>query len=102
MLEKIDKVVIGLIVGLALPMILYYVFYAESIKAYADIYFITKSGEIKMALPAALPVLLTRIIFPNALIFFLFIWLNRLKVAKGLLIITAVLTAFLVILEVAY
>jgi hypothetical protein len=102
MLEKLNKLYIGVIVGFALPIILFLIFYLDFFVEFWDAVYQTKSGEFHRALPAALPVLLTRIIFPNALIFFFCTWKNLLKAAKGLLITTAALTGILVIIEFAF
>lgn len=104
MWEKIDKLYLGIIVGLLLPIILFFAFYSADVMKLVneDPEFVTKSGEIKKVLPAALPALLTRVVFPNAIIFFLLIWQNRLKISKGILIVTAILTGILTILELAY
>ena len=47
----------------------------------------------------SLPLLLTRCIFPNAVLFFLLIWQNLNLAAKGILISTAILTGMLVIMN---
>ncbi len=94
MWEKINKLYIGLIIGTVLPAIFYMIFIYPKMQHFS--YF---EGYYQKMLLKFLPVFLSRCIFPNALLFFLFTWKNLLSVAKGLLISTAVLTGALLIIH---
>ena len=94
MQQKIDKLYIGVILGIIIPSIFYMIFYYAKIRHLT--YFQGSSREFLMIV---LPIILTRCIFPNAILFFIFIWRNMFSVAKGLLITTALLTAILVIIN---
>jgi len=94
MMRKLDNVLAGIIIGLVLPAIIYMIFIMPKLSHYRfmDNYF--SSLIIK-----SLPLFLTRCIFPNALLFFLLIWRNYNKIARGILIITAILTAILLVIN---
>ena len=96
MMQKLNNFTVGIIVGVILPVILYLLFIMPKMShfAFMDEYY--RKMMIKF-----LPLFLTRCIFPNALLFFLLIWRNQLKIAKGILISTAVLTGALVIINFA-
>lgn len=94
MWEKINKVYIGLIIGVLLPILIYLIFIYPKMQHFS--YF---EGYYEKMILKALPLFLSRCIFPNALVFFFFTWKNQLSVAKGLLISTAVLTGVLIIIN---
>jgi hypothetical protein len=94
MQKKFNTLFTGIVIGTLLPIIFYYIFVMPTMRKYqfiADQY-----GEFMVKM---LPIFLSRCIFPNALIFFLLLWLNQAKAAKGLLITTAVMTALLLIIN---
>lgn len=93
-MRKFNNLVTGLIIGVALPVILYLIFVMPKMSHFEFIDEYYKKMIVKF-----LPLFLTRCIFPNALIFFLLIWKNQMKIAKGLLISTAVLTGILVLIN---
>ncbi len=94
MLRKLDTMLAGILVGLIIPAIFYFIFIHPKLSRYSflDEYY------AKM-LVKLLPILLSRCIFPNALVFFLLLWRNQTNIARGILIITAVLTGVLVIMN---
>jgi hypothetical protein len=95
MLQKLNTVFAGIIIGIIIPAALYFIFIMPKMSNYSvigDIYF--REMVIKF-----LPLFLSRCIFPNALLFFLLIWRNQIRIAKGLLISTGVLTAILLFIS---
>jgi hypothetical protein len=90
MLQKFNTVLTGIIIGVILPSVLYYFFVIPTMHHYVFIGHLY--GEFVLKL---LPVFLSRCIFPNALLFFLLLWADQEKVAKGILISSAVMTAVL-------
>ncbi len=94
MLKKIDTLLVGIITGVLLPAILYFILIHPRMKTYALL-----NGYYYELLLKSLPLLLTRCIFPNAVLFFLLIWQNLNLAAKGILISTAILTGMLVIMN---
>jgi hypothetical protein len=79
---KIDNLWIGLLIGALAPVLTFYLIYILGFPSLG----ITLSEFI------ALSELLTRVlslaIIPNVAIFFLFIWINKLSSARGVLVAT--------------
>ena len=78
MLQKIDKQWIGLVIGLILPAITFFLIYLfaypkHSLVTYYEM--ITAKRFFSQILSLA--------VIPNAGVFFLFIWANKLSAAKG-------------------
>ncbi len=94
MMQKLNNLVVGLIIGVILPVILYMLLVMPKMSHYEFIDEYYRKMMVKL-----LPLFLTRCIFPNALLFFLLMWKNQLKIAKGILISTAVLTGILVLIN---
>jgi hypothetical protein len=94
MIKKIDTVAAGIIIGIIVPMIFYYFFVMPDMKKYRFL------GELYMQMVVKmLPLFLSRCIFPNALLFFMLLWTNKPNAAKGMLIITAIATSILMIIN---
>lgn len=96
-LRRKDNFWIGFVLGIALPLALYPIIRPLDPQNFD---FIAK--EYQISLINLLPMLLSRCIFPNALIFFLFIWGNFNKTAKGILISTMGLVGILVIIQIVF
>jgi hypothetical protein len=94
MIKKFDTIVTGIIIGIIVPVIFYYFFVMPGIKQYRFLGDLYLQMVVKM-----LPMFLSRCIFPNALLFFILLWTNKANAAKGVLIITAILTAILMIIN---
>ncbi|MBA7543567.1 hypothetical protein ES705_35898 [subsurface metagenome] len=93
-LQKLNTLLVGIVVGVALPVILYFVFVMPKMSHLSFI------GEYYGRMMVKfLPLFLSRCIFPNALLFFLLIWKNQMQIAKGVLISTGVLTAGLLFIS---
>lgn len=86
MLQKIDKQWIGLVLGLILPAITFFLIYffaypKHSLISYYEM--ITAKRFFSQILSLA--------VIPHAGVFFLFIWLNKLSAAKGTLAATIIM-----------
>lgn len=80
MLQKIDKQWIGLVIGLVLPAITFFTIYIfaypkDSLVSYYEM--VSANRFFSQILSLA--------VIPNAGVFFLFIWGNKLSAAKGAL-----------------
>ena len=93
-LKRIDNFWIGIVLGIAIPLALYPIVRPLDPENFA---FISKAYHITII--KLLPLLLSRCVFPNALIFFIFIWVNYDKAAKGILYSTIGIVAILFILR---
>jgi hypothetical protein len=94
MMQKLNNLFLGIFIGILIPVILYIVIVYPKMSHFKFLDSYYRQTMIKL-----LPILLTRCIFPNAIVFFLLIWRNQLKIAKGILISTAVLTGALVLIN---
>ncbi len=96
-LRKYDSFWIGLIAGIALPLILYPILRPLDPENFN---FITT--EYRKTILKMLPMLLSRCVFPNALLFFIFIWSGFEKTAKGVLYSTVGIVGILIILQIVF
>lgn len=94
MLRRFDTVPAGIILGTIVPAILYFILVYPDVKTYRML-----DGYYGLLLRQVLPMLLSRCLLPNALLFFFLLWRNQTNMAKGILIITAIVTVALVLLN---
>lgn len=94
-LRRFDNFWVGLVVGLAMPIALYPIMRPFNPDNFAFIGSVYKLTLIKL-----LPLLFSRCIFPNALLFFIFIGVNFDRAAKGVLYSTISLVGILVIIQI--
>lgn len=83
MLQKIDKQWIGLAIGLILPSITFFLIYFFAYPKHS----LVSYYEMIMA-KRFFSQILSLAVIPNAGVFFLFIWANKLSAAKGALAAT--------------
>jgi hypothetical protein len=95
MLQKLNSVVAGIIAGVILPAILYFIFVMPKMNHFS----IVGPAYFREIVVKFLPIFLSRCIFPNALLFFILLWRNQNEIAKGILISTGVLTSILLIIS---
>ncbi|QQS50368.1 MAG: hypothetical protein IPM71_12365 [Bacteroidota bacterium] len=93
-LRRYDYFWLGIALGLLIPLLLYPILRPLDPKNLGFIAVDQKQIVLKM-----LPMLLSRCIFPNALIFFLFIWNDMNLLAKGVLYSTLFLTGALILIQ---
>jgi hypothetical protein len=91
MRSTFDSWIVGLLVGLIVPVIAIVVFYYSSFTTVPFSYFIMYSKQIHV-----LPKLIAVGAIPNLGLFFLFMWRNHLVSARGVILATFVL-AFIVL-----
>jgi hypothetical protein len=96
-LRKYDRLWIGISLGLLLPLALYPLIRPLDPENFAFI-----SVDYHKAMLKLLPMLLSRCVFPNALLFFLLIWIRFDKTARGVLYSTVGLTAILILIQIIY
>jgi hypothetical protein len=94
MLKKLDTLLAGIIIGIVVPAIIFYFFVLPTMQHYRFLGDLYLQMIVKM-----LPMFLSRCIFPNALLFFLFLWADKAEAAKGILIVTGVATAILLFIS---
>jgi uncharacterized membrane protein SpoIIM required for sporulation len=86
MLQKIDKQWIGLVIGLIIPAITFLLIYFFAYPKHS----LVSYYEMIMA-RRFFSQILSLAVIPNAGVFFLFIWANKLSAAKGVLAATFLL-----------
>lgn len=79
-LKKLDKFLIGFILGLIIPLVLFYIF-----KPLNSENFVFMKIYYRQAMMKIVPMLLSRCVIPNAFLFFIFIWSSYDRAAKGIL-----------------
>jgi hypothetical protein len=82
---KFDRLITGIISGLALPFIVGFIIYAFSANDLSIREFVSKLVDSKVITHS-----ISLCVFPNLLIFLGFNWLDMLKATKGVLSITIV------------
>jgi predicted Na+-dependent transporter len=97
MIKKINTVVSGVLTGLVIPILFYMVFYFAKFK---NLNFISYYKQVYLG--TLLPLLISRCILPNLLLFFIFSWVNWEKAAKGVFIATLGLTIILFALKLIF
>ena len=97
MTKKINTIVSGVLIGLVIPILFYMVFYYAKFK---NLDFISYYKQIYLG--TLLPLLISRCILPNLLLFFIFNWVNWEKAAKGIFIATLGLTIILFALKLIF
>lgn len=85
--KKFDTLFTGIISGLVLPVIVYFILYYAQIQ---DIRFTLFSHNLVIA--NIIPVIISHCVLPDLLLFFAFNGLNWMKAAKGVLATTVALT----------
>lgn len=93
-LREKDNFWIGFILGLVLPLAIYPFVRPTNPQNFSFIADTYRHTMLKL-----LPMLLSRCIFPNALLFFIFIWGNFNLAAKGILYVSIGLVVILIFIE---
>lgn len=93
--SKLDSIWLGLIVGIAAPVVAFMMFYYSSFTKVSFEYFIRYSLRI-----GALINIMTVSLIPNFLIFALFIWRKHYTSAKGIVVASAAFTVLLIAVKV--
>ncbi len=96
-LKKYDTLTTGIISGLVMPVIVYFILYYAEIQ---DVRFTIFSNHLVIA--NIIPVIISHCILPNLLLFFAFNGLNWLQASKGVLGTTVVLTIAIFAIKLIY
>lgn len=88
--KKYDTLATGIIAGIILPVIVYFILYFAKVQ---DIRFTLFSHHLVIG--NIIPIIISHCILPNLLLFFLFNGLDWLQAAKGVLGTTVVLTVII-------
>lgn len=86
-ISKFDSLAVGIIIGLLIPVISFFIFYHVTLKPYARNEYLFEA----IVKGAMLGKILSLCIIPNLVPFFIFIWLNFLRTTRGVLSITVFL-----------
>lgn len=89
-LGKLNTLTTGIISGVVLPLIVYFILYYAKVQ---DVRFTLFSN--KLVFGNIIPVIISHCILPNLLLFFLFNNIGWLQASKGILGTTVVLTLFI-------
>lgn len=97
MFKRINTIVFGIITGIIVPCIFYFiVFYSK----FHNLSFTNFHREIYLG--KLIPLIISRCILPNLVLFFIFNWLNWQKATKGVFISTLALTVILFTLKLIF
>jgi len=91
-----NKMIFGVIGGLLLPFVISFFYYKAAFDQYSFNEFFQKAVELGVHTE-----LLSLSVIPNLLLFFIFVWSNRLYHARGVLLATFVYAFFMMALKFA-
>jgi hypothetical protein len=94
--KKWNTLKLGFLLGVAWPLLVMTGFYFWKFEAMDFHYFWDKLFELKIFTK-----FISICVYPNLLLFFIFIWKNRLRSARGVLLATIVLAFFVMIFKFA-
>ena len=95
--KKINTLTAGIILGVIVPILFYFIlFYSK----FNNLKFANFHSDIFLG--KLLPLLISRCILPNLVLFFIFNWLNWVKATKGVFISTIGLTVILFALKLIF
>ncbi len=97
-LREKDNFWIGLALGIALPLILYPIISPLDAKNFPMI----PQSDLRRVMLKMMPYLLSRCVFPNALVFFFAIWGHFNLVAKGILYASIGIVGILIVLQLIF
>ncbi len=95
--KRINSLTSGVLIGLIIPILFYMIFYYAKFK---NLNFISYYKDIYLG--TLLPLLISRCVLPNLLLFFIFNWFDWEKAAKGIFIATLGLTIMLFALKLIF
>lgn len=85
--QKLDTLATGIVAGIILPVIVYFLIYFAKIQ---DIH--TTLFSNRLLIGNIIPIVISHCVLPNLVVFFIFNGLNWMQAAKGVLGTTVVLT----------
>ena len=96
-LQQFNTLATGIISGLILPVIIYFILYYSKVQ---DIRFTLFSNHLVIG--NIIPVIISHCILPNLVLFFIFNGLNLMQASKGILGATVVLTVLIFAIKLIY
>jgi Mn2+/Fe2+ NRAMP family transporter len=96
-LKRFDTVLTGVISGLILPVIIYFILYFTKIQDISSTLF-----SNHLVISNLIPVILSHCVLPNLILFFIFNGTDWMRAAKGIVIVTVVMTAIIFLLKLAF
>ena len=96
-LQRFDTLLTGIISGIVLPVIIYFILYYAKLQDARVTLF-----SNNLVVGNILPVLISHCVLPNLVLFFIFNGVNWMRAAKGILIITVALTVFIFAIKFVY
>ena len=94
MKSKLNNIYLGLITGISLPVISFFILYKVRYDNFSVSGFIDLMSEADI-----LTKVLSLTVLPNLLLFFIFIWTNKLVSARGVLFSTIVYAILIFVLK---
>ena len=92
--HKYNKLHIGIIAAILIPVVFYFIMYNRSLRDIGwTIFFNTRVAS------NIIPILLSHCILPNIVLFFVFNGINWMRAAKGVIVTTVILTVCLLLLK---
>ena len=95
--QKFNNIFTGIIAGMVVPILVYLILYSSKIQ---DVRFTLFSNHLVIG--NIIPVIISHCILPNLVLFFVFIGLNWMQAAKGVLGTTVVLTILIFIIKLIF
>jgi len=86
-IKRFDTLATGIISGIILPVVVYFLLYFSKIQ---DVQFTLFSNHLVIG--NIIPVIISHCVLPNLVLFFIYIGINWMQSAKGILSSTVVLT----------
>lgn len=92
--SKLNNVILGIIIGLVIPLLTLYFVSQNRFpdKSFLEFYHYTSTMKVFSKI-------FSLTVLPNLLTFFIFIWLNKLLTARGILVSTVVLALMMVLFK---
>jgi hypothetical protein len=89
-LQQLDTMITGVLSGTILPVIVYFFLYFSKVQ---DVRYTLFSNHLVVG--NILPVLISHCVLPNLVLFFIFNGVDWMKAAKGVVIVTVILTVMI-------
>ena len=96
-MTKMNTLATGIISGIILPVIVYFILYYAKVQ---DVRFTLFSN--RLVIGNIIPVLISHCILPNLLLFFVFNGVNWMQASKGVLGTTVVLTVLIFLIKLIF
>lgn len=96
-LQQFDTLVTGIIAAVIIPILVYFILYYTKLQDVQSTIF-----SNNLLIGNIIPVIVSHCVLPNLLLFFLFMGINWMQAAKGVLGTTVVLTVLIFAIKLIY